>query len=352
MLTAMLTCHAGKNSLAKFLAVVAIFLIFQFKLLGSRLNFKALESDSPYFNTQNPVRRNVDSSCGLIVPVNLPVNNHMEWVQDPFKSLFRRRDARTICDEESLLRAAVKYYVYPQNLLFSNPRYYMDNLISNELGTDPRILPFRHRYDARYENDILWSLQNHSLRVDKQEDAELVVIPVPFGTIYYDIKLSRIQKSAFFQGIWANLKVQPAFVSGKPHVLISMTNPIFSFVHIKNVMYEGLDVFYNHVQSVSVARGDDHFATRYVYLHNVSSSKDFRGYDELFSQQRPVTKFTFCVGLGGQAKNIPLVVPTWEKFQNSTYFIFYHTRTTTSDCNSTFFRHAPGTNVSMSALPL
>jgi hypothetical protein len=56
--------------------------------------------------------------------------------------------------------------------------------------------------------------------------------------------------------------------------------------------------------------------------------------------------------LGGQAKNIPLVVPTWEKFQNSTYFIFYHTRTTTSDCNSTFFRHAPVTNVSMSALPL
>lgn len=81
---------------------------------------------------------------------------------------------------------------------------------------------------------------------------------------------------------------------------------------------------------------------------NVTSA---RGFDDHFPVLRPVTQYTFSVGLGGQTKHIPLRVPTWETFQSSTYFIFYHTRTTPFSCDSTSYRLAPVVNVSWSILP-
>jgi hypothetical protein len=125
----------------------------------------------------------------------------------------------------------------------------------------------------------------------------------------------------------------------------------------------GLLQFYQNIhQRVSIARSDDLLGTHFAYLHNVTSSNKFhdnkfdtttmfRGFDELFREERPVTEYTFCVGLGGNATHGPLRKPTMENFHGSTLFIFYHTRRAPSAYDSTKYRHAPLMNVSWSLLP-
>jgi hypothetical protein len=222
--------------------------------------------------------------------------------------------------------------------------------LENLTSVIPDILPEHHQVDARFEHDVLNSLMLHSTRVFNYQDAELFVLAVPFSTIHYDggAKFECHSKKALWEKLWNNLQRQTPFQQGKPHVLVSMTSQLFScFVDIPT-RRQGLLNLYLNLSSVSVARGDDFYATRYVSSLNLSSP---RGFDDHFPLLRPVTQYTFSVGLGGQAKNIPLMVPTWEKFQSSTYFLFYHTRSTPFSCQSTPYRLAPVQNVSWKSLP-
>ncbi len=355
-----------RAALAVVIVSVIQYLCFQFNSLQSIIHL--VESD--YFALQhqrtddhNATTRsrasNVtlslasDASCSWTAPTHDPINSNMDWAQHHFNHLFRRLESKTdhqpVCPERRLLNAAVPYYIYPQQQLFSDPRYYLEYLSSNNLSKSPLVKPEYHRVDARYENYIFQALYNHSQRVAHMEDAQLFVIPIPFGALCFDTLTSFAEKRVLYNEIRYNLLNSTPYQQGKPHVLISMTNPIFDFHRRKNVRFGKL---YNVVSNMTVARGDDHYVARFAHLHNITPTIHFRGFDTLFSTTQPVTQYTFSVGLGGQAVNLPLIQPTWNKFQQSSLFLFYHTRTSPPfQCDSGTFREAPIMNVSSTALP-
>jgi hypothetical protein len=236
-------------------------------------------------------------------------------------------------------------------MLISNPRYYVQSLLGNKLNWDPKLEPRHQRIDAVYEVDILHALLNHPARVDDANQAELFIIAIPFSTLYYDDGPTKkvFNKRKLIDELQQNLMKQPSWMQGKPHVVVAMTSHLFSCLRHMFSQQLGLDQLYERLANVSVARGDDFFATRYAAQHHILPS---RGYESHFPVIRTVSQYTFSVGLGAHAKHLPHVtLPSWDKFQKSTNFIFYHTRPTKSNCNSTEYRLAPVHNVSWSELP-
>jgi hypothetical protein len=281
----------------------------------------------------------------------------LQWIVPPFETLFPRKNNNNntmdLCDEQRLLQEAVPYYIYPPQLLFSESLYYPRKLRKNKLYSNPNVKPTHHRVDARYEIDLLNALQNHPSRVDHMDQATLFILPIPFGSIVYDggPKFNSKRKRELYQEIWSKLQVQPPFRSGKPHVLISMTSHVFSCFTTNAEQRQGLVDLYRNLSTVSVARGDDVLAARYYMTRikkNVtdgiirpSKASSGQGFDHHMSVLRSVTQYTFSVGLGGQANHISLRMATYRNFQNSSFFLFYHTRVSPSFCDSTPFRLAP-----------
>ncbi len=297
-----------------------------------------------------------DKVCSWTRPIQEDAINHnMDWSRRQFNVLFRKIEnmnstPTTSCPETDLWKGAVPFYLYPQHELFSDDRLYWENMTTNDLSRDPMVKPIYHRVDARYENAIIHALFSHPLRVDYPGDAQLFILPVPFGVLYFDTLTSIKEKRLLCNQIGAHIMNSTHYQQRKPHVIISMTNPILDHHRRKQVKLGR--VLYQAVANMSVARGDDHYAARYVYKHHVTTTNDFRGFDEHFSATQPVTEYTFSVGLGGQAMHLPLQIPSWEKFQKSSLFLFYHTRATPPfESNSGKFREAPIRNVSSTALP-
>lgn len=167
----------------------------------------------------------------------------LEWVIPVFQTIFRKqREDSTpaasaltptidcLVQPRWLEHANVLYFVYPQHVLFSDRRYYLENLTSNRLDEAPSILPEHHRVDAIYENDILNALMLHSTRVYHEHEAQLFVLPIPMSTIHYDggAKFDCARKRALWEEISTNLQRQDPFRQGQPHVLVSMTSQLFS----------------------------------------------------------------------------------------------------------------------------
>ncbi len=279
------------------------------------------------------------------------MENKLEWAAHHLNILFPKSKNVTLLKDDyqsNFADASVKYFIYPEHLFLDDQRYYIRNLIGNDLKTNPRITPKQYIEDALWEVQIINSLWNHSLRTDSYEEAELFIIPVPFSTMFFDY-INRNNRTRLFEHARLALENSPPFQQGKPHVLVSTTFPLFNRHYAMDKNFKRL---YNTVKQVSVARPDDLLASHYAYQNNVTPGEDFRGFDKIMSSYAPETEYQFSIGLGYEALHLPLRVPTWEKFQRSKFYIFYHIRPTDFYCNSTEYRRAPILNVSSSALPV
>ena len=68
---------------------------------------------------------------------------------------------------------------------------------------------------------------------------------------------------------------------------------------------------------------------------------------EVYGGNIPFTKSSVSVSLGSSEAKVGLTPARVEKFHNSSNFVFYRSRTSPSFNNSTMFRHAPITNITL-----
>ena len=78
-------------------------------------------------------------------------------------------------------------------------------------------------------------------------------------------------------------------------------------------------------------------------------SSNWGDYHSTLVKEEPtsLSKRSISVGLGSSNHDFPLNLATIERFNSSTNFIFYHSRTEPSFNNSTMYRHAPITNITL-----
>jgi hypothetical protein len=313
-------------------------------------NTRLSEGTPPYHNHSSLENRSHNEDLQYRDDDVFYYANSVNWAVPYFQTLFRKhRNEPSNCDELCLRKATVPFYVYPERWLFSDRRYDITNLSNNKIDRDPDIRPAIYRDGASYEIAMLHALENHSMRTESYDDAKLFVIPIALGAMFFD-KPTIFQKGILFNEIQNNLASLLPFQQGKPHVVVSMTTPLFN-PYVKRMVGRRLNLLYAALKNVTVARTDDYIACHYAYRYNATPNGNFHGFEEQFSTMLPLTEYQFSVGLGDETKYLPLMTPTWDKFQNSTFFIFYHTRTSSSMCNSTVYRHAPVLNVSLDALP-
>ena len=71
-------------------------------------------------------------------------------------------------------------------------------------------------------------------------------------------------------------------------------------------------------------------------------------YQNATKTTEPFSRWTASIGLGDSNQEMPLSIPSMEKFRNSRNFIFYQSRREGSWFNATIYRHAPITNITNS----
>merc|ERR1712174_71608 len=86
-----------------------------------------------------------------------------------------------------------------------------------------------------------------------------------------------------------------------------------------------------------------------LHYHKETEWGEF--YNAINKASFPLAKRTASLGFGASNEDIDLVPASMEKFHNSSNFIFYHSRTIPSFNNSTIYRFAPITNITLSDFP-
>ena len=203
--------------------------------------------------------------------------------------------------------------------------------------------------DMQAEYETLKALERHPLRTMNPDDATIYVIPTPiteliaYGCrwetcIWYDQAFRALSEHAIFR------KTQ-----GHNHVIISYGWYSFNKRYVAFV--PALSRNYRQLENVTVASHYDPFGSlELAEKTKFSKEKDFHS---LFPREPPLTK-SFSIGLGINDP-FPLQRPTYEKFQLSKYFFFYHSRNTEEEPfghGSTKYRQIPLEESVIASLPL
>jgi hypothetical protein len=204
----------------------------------------------------------------------------------------------------------------------------------------------RYQQDAEVEIDILDALANHSLRTRDPNEADMFIFPLAVGANVIraglnstQIAFRALQNSSYFKKY-----------NGHRHVIVSLTQVAFDWPSIGRVLDLGMNrPLYMSLANVTIARDIDVFALTRLTLQGGAAHHD---YGPSFLSKVPVTHSGFSLGLGA-GRRVPFVPASYEKFQQASNFIFYHTREGQSLFNSTKFRHAPLTlNIPSSSIGL
>ena len=225
----------------------------------------------------------------------------------------------------ALENISLRFYIYNDS-----------NITQDKPSQIAPVLTRRYGRDVAYEQAILHALQTHPLRTKEPDKADLFIVPTPIGKILTTRGLS-------FDEAFTSLTSHPLFNNGNKHVLISAVHVTFSYS--KKNLLPPLSRWYGRLANVTVATGQDHIASQRAYARGQLVGND---YEELFKEMRPVVHHMFSIGLGEGSTDFAIHKATMKKFLNSTFFIFYRTRTSGSLHNSTRFRHAPVNTTSLS----
>ena len=230
---------------------------------------------------------------------------------------------------EELRNCTLRYFVYGDELLLRTHYNY-----KLEFKRSRPAMRRRFGEDGLVELGIIQALQRHSLRTMDATKADIFVVPLVMASMIMFDKNNTTRESLDY------LRHHHLFQStqGHRHVIVSLTQHAFDHWGVRNVRYIGLDDdYYPFLQNVTVARDLD-----YAAIHALTKKRKNRQheYGELLKGKKPVTLYSFSLGLGA-TKHIPFINATYEKFRNSSNFIFYQTRQSSSYFNSTVYRHAP-----------
>eukprot|EP00557_Chaetoceros_sp_GSL56_P007581 CAMPEP_0176499766 /NCGR_PEP_ID=MMETSP0200_2-20121128/13123_1 /TAXON_ID=947934 /ORGANISM="Chaetoceros sp., Strain GSL56" /LENGTH=628 /DNA_ID=CAMNT_0017898249 /DNA_START=142 /DNA_END=2025 /DNA_ORIENTATION=+ len=238
---------------------------------------------------------------------------------------------------------------------------------------DPSFWPYRYRKRAAlrlcpdeiyFDESIFVVLGQSSHRTLDPYEADVFIIPIPMGRIFSARNSTELWDLSFSTLIQEPLYLQ---LHGHRHILIATGFPLFK----NNIL--PLMKHYSIIENVTLVQSWDpngvkRAITQYYYGDSGGANDDiFHEYKPYFKRFSPATRSSISVGLGTKPDptivpipehlkypsvvNIPLNIPSMDTWRNASNFIFYHTRTGSSQWNSTIYRHVPVTNVTMSHLP-
>lgn len=198
----------------------------------------------------------------------------------------------------------------------------------------PPALLKRFGEEAKVENEILDFLSKSPLRTTNTSQAAVFLIPFRVGASLIARRASR------FLDVLQALEQSSHWIEHKPHVLLALNTVTFDVYHhlTGHVTSRGLtEEFYQRIKPAIVVRSCDSFYMARVSRQGLAKGHDFESY---FSSNVTLSQRGFSIGLLPSA-SLPYIPATYEKFQTSKNFIFYHTRVEPSAYQSTPYRMAP-----------
>lgn len=200
----------------------------------------------------------------------------------------------------------------------------------------------RYGNEAAYDANTIKALEESPLRTLDPNEADLFIPPIPFGSL-----VTSKDGTDLINLVYETLVNHPVFRKhhGDKHILVA--TPYILFRSDKYSYVGGMVKWYRNlmIQNMSVAMSWDPNAV----INALQEGIDFHEYTAEFKKLKALSRRSFSLGLGSSSDlpNPDLHLATMEKFHNSSNLVFYQTRTKGSMYNSTIFRHAPVTNITL-----
>jgi hypothetical protein len=275
-----------------------------------------------------PVRRVVLASfCAMVmVAASLGYRPNTNMLSRRLRS--KRKDNTMTQKLQELKRITTRFYIYDdpiisQSSIIEQYRSKGDAALTQSANLD------HIKADSDGEKVILEALKNHPLRTFNPSDAELFVVPTPISALLgYGCQW---ENCTWYDQAFEALQKKPTFQQGHKHIIIALSWP--SFNKRFSAFVPALSRNYRFLENVTVAHNYDPFGC--LELEKKGPS-DFH---KVYHGEPPVTK-AFSLGLGFNDP-FPIEKPTFNKFQTSDYFLFYHSRVKSFAYGSTKYRNAP-----------
>ena len=238
--------------------------------------------------------------------------------------------------EHTLQAIHIRYYMYddPDITLTGETRAAFE-LIDRNGRKD------RYKHEEENDRQMILALEKSSLRTLNANEAQLFIPPIPMSSIL-------ISKSSDFKTPMDALLNHPIFQRnlGNNHLLISTCFALHRY-HYR--AYTQLKDYYHLIYNMTIVQSWDPVAVHNDLFHSSEKSSNWGDYHSTLVKEEPtsLSRRSISVGLGSNNHDFPLNHATMEKFNSSTNFIFYHSRTEPSFNNSTIYRHAPITNITL-----
>ena len=254
----------------------------------------------------------------------------LSWTADTQSSPNRQTIAATKIAQliHELSRSKLRYYVYDDSIL---ERRHMIQKVKDAGKT------LYQTHEVFFEIHTIEILQSHPLRVYDPALADLYVIPMAVGAVMYGA--NKLFPKLYKESVEYLLE-HPIFKStmGHRHILFGMPVPQYSCKMYKSLRSLGIHNYYPDLWNVTVVDDKDSRGLQIIREQNLALDHDYaKAFEDLWY---PLARYSFSMGLYAE-KTIPLLPASWEKFHNSSYHIFYHSRESGSLHNSTQYRHAP-----------
>ncbi len=226
-------------------------------------------------------------------------------------------------------------------------------------------------YEVVNDFATIYTLRTSPWKTTNPKEAKLFFIPIPMGRIELSAR-----NEEFYNMSFSTLVNDPIFQETMGHRHVLLASPWWLFRgdwYAKYGTWGQMKTWLPYLWNVTVAQSYDQNAI--INALREDKEHDFKEYTKNFQSLVPLNKKTFSVGLSGGTEiplfffvgnifppdngtqrwkkfEFPLTLASIHKFDKSSNFIFYHTREAPpSFHNSTIFRHAPITNITMSDFP-
>ena len=242
--------------------------------------------------------------------------------------------------EKELEAFNVSYYMYEDSDIVQQ---HAKEMLSKRKGK--KLMLKRYHRDALAEVEILDALASHSLRTLNPQKADFFVIPTSVAAI---LTTFGGDAKRVYPKVFDTLLETPTFkaTQGHRHILMALVLPIFSPHHRRIMKSFGLSQYYGKLANVTIATDCDAAGMKQLADSDKNDTSDYAG----AFKNLPVSSKSFSMGLMSNSE-IPFHAASFKKFTNSSYFVFYHTRTNPSLHNSTIYRQIAVTKNASLSLP-
>lgn len=217
----------------------------------------------------------------------------------------------TVPPKESLEDSPLRYYLYTEQAIAQYGIVERNQL----LGEDELI--------------VIEAFSDHHLRTLDPYEADMFIAPIPFNMMGSGKRIG-ISLDALFQ--------TPSYqmTKGHRHIMIALGGRIFDAFVTKGERMKGIVSRRKQLENITVARDHDMYACVEMIRNESTNHHEWQN---LFWGIQPMTKYAFSVGIQ-TGKSLHYIPATYEKFSNSSLFLFFHTRKTPEFARfSTQYRH-------------